>query len=93
MTRISCTLPKLVTVVIMAVVPCVLVVSMGTAFAQAKGGRGGSIIVVRETTVVGRVQKPVAAQEIGKMPTRLHSSEPKKSFIDRIEGATSGSPF
>jgi hypothetical protein len=53
----------------------------------------GKVIEVRETTVVGRVQKPVAAQEIGKMPTRLQSSEPKKSFLDRIEGATASSPF
>jgi hypothetical protein len=62
------------------------------AFAQSKG-KGGGVIVVRETTVVGRVQKPVAAQEIGKLPTRLQSSEPKKSFLDRIEGATATAPF
>jgi hypothetical protein len=63
------------------------------AFAQSKGKGGGGVIVVRETTVVGRVQKPVAAQEIGKLPTRLQSSEPKKSFLDRIEGATATAPF
>jgi hypothetical protein len=61
------------------------------AFAQKKPM--GKVIEVRETTVIGRVQKPVAAQEIGKMPTRLQSSEPKKSFLDRIEGATSNAPF
>ncbi len=63
------------------------------SFAQSKGKGGGGVIVVRETTVVGRVQKPVAAQEIGKLPTRLQSSEPKKSFLDRIEGATGSAPF
>lgn len=62
-----------------------------SAFAQKKPA--GKVIEVRETTVIGRVQKPVAAQEIGKMPTRLQSSEPKKSFLDRIEGATSNAPF
>jgi hypothetical protein len=62
-----------------------------SALAQKKPA--GKVIEVRETTVVGRVQKPVAAQEIGKMPTRLQSGEPKKSFLDRIEGATSAAPF
>jgi hypothetical protein len=62
-----------------------------SVFAQKKPA--GKVIEVRETTVVGRVQKPVAAQEIGKMPTRLQSSEPKKSFLDRIEGATAAAPF
>jgi hypothetical protein len=62
-----------------------------SAVAQKKPA--GRVIEVRETTVVGRVQKPVAAQEIGKMPTRLQSGEPKKSFLDRIEGATASAPF
>jgi len=62
-----------------------------SALAQKKPA--GRVIEVRETTVVGRVQKPVAAQEIGKMPTRLQSGEPKKSFLDRIEGATASAPF
>ncbi len=65
---------------------------VSSAEAQSKGGRG-NVVVVRETTVIGRVQKPVAAQEIGKLPTRLQSSDPKKSFLDRIEGATGSSPF
>ena len=62
-----------------------------SALAQKKPA--GRVIEVRETTVIGRVQKPVAAQEIGKMPTRLQSGEPKKSFLDRIEGATASAPF
>ena len=62
------------------------------AFAQSKPTRG-NIVMVRETTVVGRIQKPVAAQEIGKLPTRLQSGDPKRSFLDRIEGATATSPF
>ncbi len=61
--------------------------------AQAKRGRATTVIEIKETTVVGRVQKPVAAQEIGKMTPRLQSNEPKKSFLDRIEGATSAAPF
>jgi hypothetical protein len=61
------------------------------ALAQKKAP--AKVIEVRETTVVGRIQKPVAAQEIGKMPTRLQSGEAKKSFMDRIEGATAGAPF
>jgi hypothetical protein len=72
-----------------------LVVVIGAplrAFAQSKPVRG-NIVMVRETTVVGRIQKPVAAQEIGKLPTRLQSGDPKRSFLDRIEGATASSPF
>lgn len=71
----------------------VVVTHAEPALAQSKGKASGGVIVVRETTVVGRVQKPVAAQEIGKLPTRLQSSEPKKSFLDRIEGATATAPF
>jgi phage FluMu protein gp41 len=72
-----------------------LVVVIGAplrALAQSKPVRG-NIVMVRETTVVGRIQKPVAAQEIGKLPTRLQSGDPKRSFLDRIEGATASSPF
>jgi phage FluMu protein gp41 len=70
----------------------VVVVAPLRAFAQSKPVRG-NIVMVRETTVVGRIQKPVAAQEIGKLPTRLQSGDPKRSFLDRIEGATASSPF
>jgi len=70
-----------------------LVVGALASPAAAQKKAAGKVIEVRETTVIGRVQKPVAAQEIGKLPTRLQSSEPKKSFLDRIEGATASSPF
>ena len=81
-------MPRLIAVLALVA----LIGASDRASAQSKPVRG-NVVMVRETTVVGRIQKPVAAQEIGKLPTRLQSGDPKRSFLERIEGATASAPF
>ena len=58
-----------------------------SAFAQ-KGP-----ITIREVTIVGRVQKPVAAVDVSKISPKLTLAELKQPFLDRIEEAARKEPF
>ena len=59
-----------------------------TAGAQQKGP-----ITIREVTIVGRVQKPVAAVDVSKISPKLTLAELKQPFLDRIEEAARKEPF
>ena len=59
-----------------------------SAFAQQKGP-----ITIREVTIVGRVQKPVAAVDVSKISPKLTLAELKQPFLDRIEEAARKEPF
>jgi hypothetical protein len=64
--------------------------SPGSAAAQ-QGGKG--VITIREVTIVGRVQKPVASVDVNKIQPKLTLAELKKPFLDRIEAAVRNDPF
>jgi hypothetical protein len=57
--------------------------------AEPKGG----VITLREIEIVGRVQKPVAVAEVGRIQPRLLLSELRQPFLDRIEEAVQHDPF
>lgn len=59
----------------------------GTAAAE-KGA-----ITLSEVTIVGRVQKPVAAVDVATIAPKLTLAELKQPFLDRIEEATKHDPF
>ncbi|HEX9621777.1 MAG TPA: hypothetical protein VF989_16645 [Polyangiaceae bacterium] len=59
------------------------------AFAQGKG----RVITISEVTIVGRVQKPIAAVDVSRIQPRLMLAELRQPFIDRIEKALYRSPF
>ncbi|MCH2109641.1 MAG: hypothetical protein MK135_09940 [Polyangiaceae bacterium] len=59
----------------------------GPAFAKEK------VVTLSEVTIVGRVQKPIAAVGVSKIQPKLTLSELKQSFADRIERALYHSPF
>ncbi|MFO0663104.1 MAG: hypothetical protein U0174_04085 [Polyangiaceae bacterium] len=59
-----------------------------SASAQQKGA-----ITIREVTIVGRVQKPVAAVDVSKISPKLTLAELKQPFLDRIEEAARKEPF
>lgn len=59
-----------------------------SVFAQQKGP-----ITIREVTIVGRVQKPVAAVDVSKISPKLTLAELKQPFLDRIEEAARKEPF
>ncbi len=61
-----------------------------SAFAQGKGGR---VVTITEVTIVGRVQKPIAAVDVSRIQPRLTLAELKQPFSDRIEKALYRAPF
>jgi prophage maintenance system killer protein len=61
----------------------------GSAFAQKKS----RVITISEVTIVGRVQKPIAAVDVSRIQPKLTLAELKQPFVDRIEKAISRDPF
>lgn len=69
------------------VVACLLGTS--GAFAQKKS----RVITISEVTIVGRVQKPIAAVDVSRIQPKLTLAELKQPFVDRIEKSISRDPF
>jgi len=65
-----------------------LVVS-SSAFAQKKG----RVVTISEVTIVGRVQKPIAAVDVSRIQPKLTLAELRQPFLDRIEKAIYNDPF
>ncbi len=74
---------------LLLVVSGVLVVT-GSALAQQKKSR---VITISEVTIVGRVQKPIAAVDVSRIQPKLTLAELKQPFVDRIEKSISHDPF
>lgn len=69
-----------------------LLASLGvstSALAQNKG----RVITVSEVTIVGRVQKPIAAVDVSRIQPKLTLAELRQPFLDRIEKALYRDPF
>jgi len=61
-----------------------------SVWAQKKGSR---VITISEVTIVGRVQKPIAAVDVSRIQPKLTLAELRQPFLDRIEKAISRDPF
>jgi hypothetical protein len=71
-----------------------------TALAQDKGAAPArpakpqqGVLQVGEITIVGRVQKPIAAVDVAKIQPKLTLAELRQPFLDRIEEAVRKDPF
>lgn len=62
----------------------------GSASAQQKKGR---VVTISEVTIVGRVQKPIAAVDVSRIQPKLTLAELRQPFLDRIEKAIYKDPF
>jgi len=51
------------------------------------------VVTISEVTIVGRVQKPIAAVDVSRIQPKLTLGAKKQPFIDRIEKAIQESPF
>jgi hypothetical protein len=51
------------------------------------------VLQVGEITIVGRVQKPIAAVDVAKIQPKLTLAELRQPFLDRIEEAVKKDPF
>jgi hypothetical protein len=52
-----------------------------------------NVLQLNEITIVGRVQKPIAAVDVAKIQPKLTLSELTKTFVGRIEKAALKDPF
>lgn len=53
----------------------------------------GRVVTISEVTIVGRVQKPIAAVDVSRIQPRLTLAELEQSFSDRIVRALYRAPF
>jgi len=67
-----------------------VLISSTSALAQKKGGR---VVTISEVTIVGRVQKPIAAVDVSRIQPKLTLAELRQPFLDRIEKAIYHDPF
>jgi hypothetical protein len=51
------------------------------------------VVTVREITIVGRIQKPIAAVDVSRIQPKLTLAELRQPFLDRIEKAIFRAPF
>jgi hypothetical protein len=82
---------------------CVLAVGLGIApSARADDANTGGqrqtkqqqgVLQIGEITIVGRVQKPIAAVDVAKIEPKLTLAELRQPFLDRIEEAVRKDPF
>ncbi|MDX2051591.1 MAG: hypothetical protein SFV15_04310 [Polyangiaceae bacterium] len=61
----------------------------GGASAQGKS----RVVTISEVTIVGRVQKPIAAVDVSRIQPKLTLAELKQPFLERIEEALYSEPF
>jgi len=60
-----------------------------TASAQKKP----HVVTISEVTIVGRVQKPIAAVDVSRIQPKLTLAQLRQPFLDRIEKALYKDPF
>jgi hypothetical protein len=53
----------------------------------------GRVVTISEVTIVGRVQKPIAAVDVSRIQPKLTLAELRQPFLDRIEKAVYKDPF
>jgi hypothetical protein len=66
--------------------------ALGTpALAQDKPAKG--VITLAEVTIVGRIQKPIAAVDVNRIQPKLTLQELRQPFLDKVEQAVYQEPF
>ncbi len=60
---------------------------------SASAQKKGRVVTISEVTIVGRVQKPIAAVDVSRIQPKLTLAELRQPFVDRIEKAISRDPF
>lgn len=59
----------------------------------ASAQKKSRVVTISEVTIVGRVQKPIAAVDVSRIQPKLTLAELRQPFLDRIEKAISRDPF
>ncbi len=53
----------------------------------------GKVVTISEVTIVGRVQKPIAAVDVSRIQPKLTLAELRQPFLQRITDAIYRAPF
>jgi hypothetical protein len=61
--------------------------------AVASAQKKPRVVTISEVTIVGRVQKPIAAVDVSRIQPKLTLAELRQPFLDRIEKAIYNDPF
>ena len=61
--------------------------------AAARAQKKPRVVTISEVTIVGRVQKPIAAVDVSRIQPKLTLAELRQPFLDRIEKAVYNDPF
>ena len=75
---------------LVAAVACALALTLAAPASAQKKPR---IVTISEVTIVGRVQKPIAAVDVSRIQPKLTLAELRQPFLDRIEKAVYNDPF
>jgi hypothetical protein len=70
-------------------------VASGASAQQPAGGAqtAPGVLKLGVIEIVGRVQKPIASIDVGKIPPKLTLAELRQPFLDKIEEAIQHDPF
>lgn len=60
---------------------------------DASAQKKSRVVTISEVTIVGRVQKPIAAVDVSRIQPRLTLGEMRQPFLKRIEEAVRKEPF
>jgi hypothetical protein len=69
-----------------------MVVALMLASSPARA-QDDEMVTVREITIVGRIQKPIAAVDVSRIQPKMTLAELRQPFLDRIEKAIFRAPF
>ena len=71
--------------------------SLGPLFASsavhAQASGKSRVVTISEVTIVGRIQKPIAAVDVSRIQPKLTLAELRQPFLQKIEEAIYRSPF
>jgi len=65
------------------------VLASASALAQSKS----RVVTISEVTIVGRIQKPIAAVDVSRIQPKLTLAELRQPFLQKVEEAIYRSPF
>ena len=68
-------------------------IAVGSWTVDAVAQKKGRVVTISEVTIVGRVQKPIAATAVSRIEPKLTLQELRQPFVQRIEDAIYRSPF
>jgi hypothetical protein len=72
---------------------CWLLFAVIATSPSAFGQKKNRVVTISEITIVGRIQKPIAAVDVSRIQPKLTLAELRQPFVDRIEKALYREPF